>query len=156
MRQRRDGPGALLLSGFATTCLRAATATSINPTSRRACEHVLGLSGPDAANAPVVESARRVHFAVSARVRWWRAGAPWGGLTATADRIVISAVFGKAVLEREHVTSVYRQRFLARRVIAFRTDDGSADWVRVWPVPFRGERIMSALQDLGWPIADDA
>jgi hypothetical protein len=125
-------------------------------TSRRACEHLLGLSSPDAENAPVVVPARRVHFAVSAQVRWWHAAFGWGGLTATAERIVISTALGGAVLEREHVTSVYRQRFLVRRVIAFRTDDGSADWVWVWPVPFRGERIMSALEDLGWPIADDA
>jgi hypothetical protein len=93
-----------------------------------------------------------VRFAVGTRVRWARAGQAFGRLTANRDRLAVSAVFSKAVLERKHVEAVYIRRVLLRRAIAFDTKDRSGVWVYVYA--FRLRRILTALKELGWPVVE--
>jgi hypothetical protein len=82
-------------------------------------------------------------------MHFW-ASHPFGRLSATREQIVVNAGFGKAVLDRAHVTTVYTTRVLIRRTIAFRTDDGSGDWVFVYS--FAPYRILAALEELGWEV----
>jgi hypothetical protein len=98
------------------------------------------------------QSRRRVSFRVSARVGWYVAGWPWGRLSATPEKIIVSAVLDQALLPRTDVQSVYRGRLFVRRPIAFRTVDHSADWVFVYsPTP---RRLLAALAELGWPVTE--
>jgi hypothetical protein len=95
-------------------------------------------------------SPNEARFVVGARVRLYWASHPLGRLVATRDQIAVSAVLGKAVLDRAHVTTVYTTRNPVRRVIAFRTDDHSGDWV--WVYSFAPYRILAALEELGWEV----
>jgi hypothetical protein len=89
---------------------------------------------------------------VGARVRWSAVAFPLGGLTATREQIIVSTGFTDAVLKRPNVQSVYRGRFLFRKRIAFGADDHSADRVFVYSLTPR--RILRALAELGWPVAE--
>jgi hypothetical protein len=96
-----------------------------------------------------------VWFTVGARVRWFSAGFLLGSLRASRDEIVVSAVLRSATLRRNNVTSVCLRSLVVRAVIFFRTTDGSGDYVFVYPVPLRSRRVLSALEQLGWPIEHD-
>jgi hypothetical protein len=90
---------------------------------------------------------------VGAQVGWFGATPPFGRLSATPEQIIVNAGLDDALLKRQQVQSVYRGRFFVRNVIAFQTNDHSADWVFVFSL--RPRRILCALEELGWPVTEE-